>query len=109
MKPSSLKRAIERAFAAGLVPFVRSSPGLGKSAIIRQIAQEHNLKVLDLRLGQCDMTDLLGFPNIENGRSVYHPPKDIPIEGDEIPHGYNGWLLFLDEMNTAPKAVQAAA
>lgn len=65
--------------------------------------------VIDLRLGQCDPTDLLGFPNIENGRSVYHPPKDIPIIGDEIPKGYNGWLLFLDEMNTAPKAVQAAA
>ena len=109
MKPSSLKRAIERAFAAELVPFVKGSPGLGKSAIIRQIAQEHNLKVLDLRLGQCDPTDILGFPNIEDGRSVYHPPKDIPIEGDEIPTGYNGWLLFLDEMNTAPKAVQAAS
>jgi hypothetical protein len=52
---------------------------------------------------------LLGFPNIENGRSVYHPPKDIPIVGDKVPEGYNGWLLFLDEMNTAPKAVQAAA
>ena len=96
MKPSSLKRAIERAFAAKLVPFVKSSPGLGKSSIIRQIAQEHNLKVLDLRLGQCDPTDILGFPNIKDGRSVYHPPKDIPIEGDEIPTGYNGWLLFLN-------------
>ena len=52
MKPSSLKRAIERAFAAELVPFVKGRPGLGKSAIIRQIAQEHNLKVLDLRLGR---------------------------------------------------------
>ena len=28
MKPSSLKRAIERAFAAELVPFVKGSPGL---------------------------------------------------------------------------------
>lgn len=109
MKPSSIKRAIERAFAAGLVPFIKGSPGLGKSAIIRQIAKEHNLKVLDLRLSQCDPVDLCGFPNIENGRSVYHPPKDIPIEGDEIPAGYNGYLLFLDEMNTAPKAVQSAA
>lgn len=109
MRPLALKRAIERAFAAGLVPFVKGSPGIGKSAIIRQIANEAKLLVIDLRLGQCDPTDLLGFPNIENGRSVYHPPKDIPIEGDTIPVGYNGWLLFLDEMNTAPKAVQAAA
>ena len=109
MRPSAIKRAIERAFAAGLVPFIKGSPGIGKSAIIRQIAKEAKLLVIDLRLGQCDPTDLLGFPNIENGRSVYHPPKDIPIVGDKVPEGYNGWLLFLDEMNTAPKAVQAAA
>lgn len=109
MRPSAIKKAIERAFAAGLVPFIKGSPGIGKSAIIRQIAKEAKLWVIDLRLGQCDPTDLLGFPNIENGRSVYHPPKDIPIVGDKVPEGYNGWLLFLDEMNTAPKAVQAAA
>ncbi len=109
MRPSAIKKAIERAFAAGLVPFIKGSPGIGKSAIIRQIAKEAKLWVIDLRLGQCDPTDLLGFPNIENGRSVYHPPKDIPIVGDIVPEGYNGWLLFLDEMNTAPKAVQAAA
>ncbi len=109
MRPLALKKAIQRAFAAGLVPFVKGSPGIGKSAIIRQIADEAKLIVIDLRLGQCDPTDLLGFPNIEDGRSVYHPPKDIPIVGDKVPEGYNGWLLFLDEMNTAPKAVQAAA
>lgn len=109
MRPIAIKRAIERAFSAKLVPFIKGSPGIGKSAIIRQIAKEFKLLVIDLRLGQCDPTDLLGFPNIENGRSVYHPPKDIPIVGDKVPEGYNGWLLFLDEMNTAPKAVQAAA
>ena len=109
MRPSAIKKAIERCFASGLVPFIKGSPGIGKSAIIRQIAKEAKLLVIDLRLGQCDPTDLLGFPNIEGGRSVYHPPKDIPIVGDKIPEGYNGWLLFLDEMNTAPKAVQAAA
>lgn len=33
----------------------------------------------------------------------------FPIEGDKIPEGYSGWLLFLDEMNSAPLAVQSAA
>lgn len=33
----------------------------------------------------------------------------FPIEGDPVPEGYNGWLLFLDEFNSAPPAVQAAA
>lgn len=39
----------------------------------------------------------------------------FPIEGDELPvnpatgQKYNGWLLFLDEFNSASRAVQAAA
>ena len=33
----------------------------------------------------------------------------FPIEGDTVPKGYNGWLLFLDELNSAPPAIQSAA
>lgn len=33
----------------------------------------------------------------------------FPIEGDEVPKGFNGWLLFLDEFNSAPIAVQSAS
>jgi hypothetical protein len=28
---------------------------------------------------------------------------------DKIPSGYNGWLLFLDEINSAPQSIQAAS
>ena len=34
--------------------------------------------------------------------------ETFPLEGDPIPEGYNGWLLFLDEFNSASTAVQAA-
>lgn len=37
------------------------------------------------------------------------PMKHFPIEGDPIPTGYSGWLLFLDEMTSAPPSIQAAA
>jgi len=33
----------------------------------------------------------------------------FPIEGDALPKGKKGWLLFLDEMNSASKAVEIAA
>jgi MoxR-like ATPase len=33
----------------------------------------------------------------------------FPLETDPIPDGYNGWLLFFDEINSAPKAIQASA
>ena len=93
---------------AKLVPMLVGSPGSGKSQIVHQIAKEYGLKVIDLRLSQCDPCDLMGFPQIENGKADYVPMATFPIEGDAIPKGYNGWLLFLDEMNGASPAVQSA-
>lgn len=109
MKPSRLVETLVRLFSARLIPFIKGSPGLGKSAMVKQLAKRYNLKLIDIRLGQVDPTDLLGFPHMVNGRSTYAPPADIPLETDEIPDGYNGWLLFLDEFNVAGPAVQAAA
>ena len=94
---------------AGLVPMLTGSPGCGKSQIFHHIAKEYNLLVIDLRLSQCDPCDLMGFPHIEGGKARYVPMNTFPVEGDEIPEGYSGWLLFLDEFNAAPPAVQAAA
>ena len=34
--------------------------------------------------------------------------ETFPLEGDPIPGDYSGWLLFLDEFNSASIAVQAA-
>ena len=88
---------------------VAGSPGIGKSGIAYQLADQYKLKVIDLRLSQCDPTDLLGFPNIVGNKAGYVPMNTFPIEGDDIPEGYSGWLLFLDEFNSASTAVQAAA
>ena len=43
---------------AQIVPMITGSPGIGKSAVVHQVAEEYNLKVIDLRLAQCDPTDL---------------------------------------------------
>lgn len=82
---------------------------MGKSSIIHQIATQYNLKVIDLRLSQCDSTDLMGFPNIKGSKAGYVPMETFPIEGDPIPEGYAGWILFLDEFNGASISVQAAS
>jgi hypothetical protein len=94
---------------AQLVPMLSGSPGCGKSQIVKDIANNYNLKVIDLRLSQCDPTDLSGFPTIVGKKAGYVPMNTFPIEGDEIPEGFNGWMLFLDEFNSASQAVQAAA
>lgn len=94
---------------AKLVPMLVGSPGCGKSQIVYKIAEDYNLKVIDLRLSQCDPTDLAGFPTVSGNKADYVPMAHFPIEGDPVPQGYSGWLLFLDEATSAPPAIQAAA
>jgi hypothetical protein len=109
------KDIITECIKAQLVPMLAGSPAVGKSSIGQQIAKEYNLKVIDLRLGQCDPTDLLGFPAIDHSRdrARYVPMETFPIEGEDLPnengHQYDGWLLFLDEFNSADRGVQKAA
>lgn len=105
------RNLVEQAIRAKLVPMIHGSPAIGKSAIVHQIAADYGLKVIDLRLSQCDPVDLLGFPQVdaETGKGRYAPMETFPTEHDEVPDGYTGWLIFLDELSSAKEAVQAAA
>lgn len=105
------KTNIIECFKAGLVPMLHGSPGIGKSDIFRQIAKEFGLLLIDERLSQADPTDLRGFPRINEELLVaqYIRMETYPVEEDELPEGYNGWLLLFDEITSAPQAVQAAS
>lgn len=109
VKISQATRIITAAIKAKLVAFLKGSPATGKSQVVRQIADDYNLEMIDLRLSQCDPTDLMGFPSIGDKKADYLPMKHFPIEGDPLPPGKAGWLLFLDEATSAPQAIQAAA
>lgn len=112
MTPKEVRAAILDCFEAQLVPFIQSSPGMGKSSIVASIAKEFDLELIDLRLSQCAPEDLMGLPmRVGEGadmRAAFAPFSVFPIAGDTVPAGKNGWLLFLDEFNAAPKTVQAA-
>lgn len=108
----SLKEAkeyVQKTLSAGLVPYVCGEPGVGKSTMIKSIADQHNLKFIDIRLSQEDPTALQGFPKIIEGRSTYQPPSIYPLEQDPIPEGYKGWLILFDELPSAPRSTLAAA
>lgn len=114
----TLKDATEiclRSVKAKVVPFIKGSPGLGKSAIVASIASGYNLKLIDMRMAQLEPTDLNGFPFVNGkGRASYAPPDMIPLDSDELPlddkgQPMNGWLLFLDEFNSAERDTQKAA
>ena len=81
-------------------------PGTAKSAVVRQVAEEHGLEFIDLRLVQIDALDLRGMPYKETdseGRVVmsFAPTSILPRSGKGI--------LFLDELPQAPTLVQNAA
>lgn len=96
---------------AGLVPYIQSSPGMGKSAIVKSIAEDFKLKLIDHRLSTSAPEDMTGLPRFsKEGFAHFSPFADLfPVEGTPIPDGCEGWLLFLDEFPSAPRSVQAAA
>lgn len=118
------KEALRMALKADVVAMVTSSPAMGKSSIIKQLAEEENLYLIDLRLSQVQQFDLLGLPKVvetklEDGstqyQSSYIPMDTFPLERHELPINpntnkpYSGFCLFLDELNSADKYTQAAA
>jgi MoxR-like ATPase len=58
MNCQKAKESITTCIKAKLVPFLRGSPGVGKSSIIAEIAKDFNLKFIDFRLSQADPVDL---------------------------------------------------
>jgi len=93
------------------VPMVLGSPGIGKTDIIKSIADKWNLEPIIFCLATRDPTELIGYPtlSLDRERSSTAPPVYFPIEGDPLPEGKDGWLLFFDEMNSAPQMMQAAS
>jgi len=98
----------------GLVPFIKGSPGIGKTAMFRAIAKQLNLKLLAEHLSSKEPTDINGFPDTGGPYATFKPFENFPVEGAPLPinpdtgQPYAGWLLFLDEFNSASIEVQAA-
>lgn len=108
--PRTIRGMILDCMYAGLVPFLQSSPGMGKSAIHRSIARELMLKMIDVRMSTTEPTDFTGLPNFVNGKARYSAFEDMfPLESSTVPDGFQGWLLFLDEINAGQKMSVAAS
>lgn len=103
------KPMIEKLLSVGIVPFLQSSPALGKSSLIKQIAKEQNLQVIDLRLTELETSDINGLPYFENGKSTFLPFDTFPLTDTPLPKGKKGWILLLDELPNALPSVQCAS
>lgn len=82
-------------------------PGVGKSALVKEIADRMNYYFIDTRLAFKENVDLGGYPvpDHDERQMIYFRPKFIPPVN--IPDGRNGILWFLDESNRAhPTVIQ---
>jgi hypothetical protein len=107
--PKSTKKALLRAFKSKRPVFVWGPPGVGKSDIVKQIGDSLNAPVIDVRLSLWDPTDIKGIPffNSVTNTMEWAPPSELPNEA--FASKYEQIILFMDEMNSAAPAVQAAA
>ncbi|MFO1320073.1 MAG: MoxR family ATPase [Burkholderiales bacterium] len=110
MRPAFVAAVLEREFTAAAggqhTPvMIWGPPGVGKSDLVRALAQRTNAGLIDLRLSQMEPTDLRGIPFRDGDRVEWSVPSMLP---DTSRHGNRG-ILFLDEINAAAPTVTAAA
>lgn len=80
--------------------FLWGAPGIGKSSLVREFAASLGLECVSLLGTQLAPEDLIGVPQIADGRSRFCPPEQIARD--------EPYCLFLDELNAASPDVQKA-
>lgn len=78
--------------------FIWGAPGIGKSSIVENFAQSLGLPCVSLLGSQLAPEDIIGVPQIIDGKSVFCPPRMIAR--------YEPYCLFLDELNACSQEVQ---
>ena len=112
VRPKETRSIVTRAMKARRPIFLWGAPGIGKSELVEDIVSSGDLgnaHMIDMRLALMEPTDLRGYPfrNPETNQMEWAPAVDLPTE--EFAAQFDNVVLFLDELNSAPPSVQAAA
>ncbi len=101
MKIQDVKNLIPFCIKANIPIYLHGVHGIGKTELVLQWAKDNNYQVLVWPLSLMEPGDILGCPEIVNGRTITAPPTDLPTEGK--------WIVFIDELNRARVDTQNAA
>ncbi len=110
MRPAQILTILEREFLSTReghhTPVMMwGPPGVGKSQMVLETGERHQVPVIDIRLSQMEPSDLRGIPFRVGEHVEWAVPAMLP---DVERHGPEG-ILFLDEITSAPPSVSAAA
>ena len=62
---TDVKRLIKLAYTTKRALFIHGRPGIGKSSVTHQVAEELKIDLRDVRLNQLEPVDLRGLPMID--------------------------------------------
>lgn len=82
---------------------LRGAPGVGKSSIVRQVAENLGIEFIDVRLAQLERCDFCGLPSVENNMTKWNVPSFWPRDPK------SSGILFFDEITSATSDIQVAA
>lgn len=106
-RPDTQLEALTLAVAADLPVLLWGEPGIGKTAALTQLADALDLPLTTVIASVHEPSDFSGLPIIGDDPAVHGVPMAPPDWAVRLVRAGKG-LLFLDELSTAPPAVQAA-
>ncbi|WP_190219623.1 AAA family ATPase [Streptomyces griseosporeus] len=106
-RPDPQLEALTLAVAADLPVLLWGEPGIGKTAALTQLAEELQLPLTTVIASVHEPSDFAGLPVVGDDPATQGVPMAPPDWAVRLVRAGRG-LLFLDELSTAPPAVQAA-
>lgn len=87
---------------------IHSSPGIGKSSIVKEVAKKLGIGLVDVRLAEMESVDIRGLPSVDkddkgNGVMKWNAPDCWPRDPN------SKGIIFLDEITSCDKSCQVAA
>ncbi|MFF3180765.1 AAA family ATPase [Rhodococcus pyridinivorans] len=106
-RPDDRLEALMVAVTADLPVLLWGEPGIGKTAVLSQLAEAVDLPLTTVIASVHEPSDFSGLPVLGDDPATRSVPMAPPEWAVRLVQAGRG-LLFLDELSTAPPAVQAA-